>query len=255
MRMQGPLGSIYPDVAYIMEGDSPSLMYSMQNGLNGGPFDQPSWGGWGGRYVLQDRTGQTNVYSDVTDKVVGKNNQTFNSAQATIWRWRQAYQDEMSARVQWSVKSEYSVGNHPPVVSVNGSCGSSPLELEVTPEETITLDASATYHPDANLTGEHELQFRWFHYRDVTADQNTVAVPQLNFTLSEGGRKVQTQLPNKELGCPDTPSRPPGCYQYHIILEVTPSGDFPIRRYKRVILRVRSSEDPAFNTRRKRDEL
>lgn len=33
-----------------MEGDSPSLMHTMQNGLNGGPFDHPEWGGWGGRY-------------------------------------------------------------------------------------------------------------------------------------------------------------------------------------------------------------
>lgn len=46
----GPLGSHYPDIAFIMEGDSPSLMHTMQNGLNGGPFDHPEWGGWGGRY-------------------------------------------------------------------------------------------------------------------------------------------------------------------------------------------------------------
>ena len=50
----GPLGSHYPDIAYIREGDSPSFMYTMMNGLNGGPYDHPEWGGWGGRYLLQD---------------------------------------------------------------------------------------------------------------------------------------------------------------------------------------------------------
>jgi len=261
----GPLGSHYPDIAFIMEGDSPSLMHTMQNGLNGGPYDHPEWGGWGGRYIFQDLTRQTMVYSDARDTVVGLNNQTFTSNQATIWRWRQAYQDEMSARVQWSILSNYSAGSHPPVVSINNSCGSAPLIVDnVYPEQVVTLDASGTYDPDANITGKDPLQYTWFHYREPTATQSNTAaeVPLLNFTLSNGGRIAKTTLPAASLACaaPTALQAAQGvqdvCQQYHVTLEVTGSGAPPIWRYKRVILKVQAPVGNASaSSKRKRDEL
>lgn len=44
----GPLGAVYPDVAYGMEGDTPSWLALIPNGLN--EPEHPDWGGWGGRY-------------------------------------------------------------------------------------------------------------------------------------------------------------------------------------------------------------
>lgn len=237
----------------------------MMNGVNGGPFDHPEWGGWGGRYILQDLTRQSMVYSDTTDNVVGINNQTFTSNHATIWRWRQAYQDEMSARIQWSMHSNYSAGSHPPVVSVNGSCGSAPLIVsDVYPEQVVTLDASGTYDPDANLSNRNPLQYSWFHYREPTATQSSVAaeVPLLNFTLSGDGSVAMTTLPLATQACAAATAREAAqgvqdvCQQYHVVLEVTGSGTPPIRRYERVILKL---QPPASNTtatsKRKRDEL
>ena len=46
----GPLGTLYPDVAYGMEGDTPSFLSLIPNGLN--DPEHPDWGGWGGRYEL-----------------------------------------------------------------------------------------------------------------------------------------------------------------------------------------------------------
>ncbi len=46
----GPLGALYPDVAYGMEGDTPSFLNLIPNGLN--DPEHPQWGGWGGRYEL-----------------------------------------------------------------------------------------------------------------------------------------------------------------------------------------------------------
>ncbi len=46
----GPLGAAYPDVAYGMEGDTPSWLSLIPNGLN--EPEHPEWGGWGGRYEL-----------------------------------------------------------------------------------------------------------------------------------------------------------------------------------------------------------
>ena len=82
-----------------MEGDSPALLHTMQNGVNGGPQDHPEWGGWGGRYRLVDLSRQSMHYADTADVVIGVDNVTYSSNQASVWRWRRAYQQEMAARV------------------------------------------------------------------------------------------------------------------------------------------------------------
>lgn len=48
---KGPLGARYPHYLFIMEGDTPSFLGLIPNGLQFG--DNPGWGGWGGRYVLR----------------------------------------------------------------------------------------------------------------------------------------------------------------------------------------------------------
>ncbi|SMQ53619.1 unnamed protein product [Zymoseptoria tritici ST99CH_3D7] len=177
----GPLGSHYPDIAYIMEGDYPAILHTMMNGLNGGPYDHPESGGWAARYILHDRSRQSNVYSNTYDDVVlGKDNRTLTSNHATIWRWRQAFQDEMSARVQCQ----------PIIYTLPGG-------------STITLDVRKTYDPDETLPGKNELQYNWFQYREVTDVyiNNIAFLPQLNFTTSESGRVVQTKLPEREVAC------------------------------------------------------
>ena len=44
----GPLGAVYPDVSFGVEGDTPSFLSLIPNGLNAP--EHPDWGGWGGRY-------------------------------------------------------------------------------------------------------------------------------------------------------------------------------------------------------------
>ena len=65
----GPLGAYYPDIEYSMEGDTPTLLHTMVNGINGAPEDHPEWGGWGGRYGLIDPSRQSMVYANVQDTV------------------------------------------------------------------------------------------------------------------------------------------------------------------------------------------
>ncbi|MEY4763127.1 MAG: hypothetical protein RLZZ200_2983, partial [Pseudomonadota bacterium] len=56
IRSKGPLGAHYPRHMFIMEGDTPSFLGLIANGLNS---DQnPSWGGWGGRYILRRPYGE-----------------------------------------------------------------------------------------------------------------------------------------------------------------------------------------------------
>lgn len=93
----GSLGQKYPNFAYIMEGDTPSFLPLIQNGL--GDPEHPEWGSWGGRFTLQDFSGQSNVYADTADFVEGQNGMMFYSSFATIWRWRQAYQHDFATRM------------------------------------------------------------------------------------------------------------------------------------------------------------
>ena len=57
IRSKGPLGKMYPQFMFIMEGDTPSFLGLIDNGLNA--YRRPDWGGWGGRYVYRQPYGET----------------------------------------------------------------------------------------------------------------------------------------------------------------------------------------------------
>ncbi len=83
----GPLGALYPRLAYIMEGDTPSFLGLINHGL-AWPAS-PSYGGWGGRYVLYQPYGETRPIwtnnQESRDTVTADNGQTVTSDPATVW--------------------------------------------------------------------------------------------------------------------------------------------------------------------------
>ncbi|EGU73706.1 hypothetical protein FOPG_17522 [Fusarium oxysporum f. sp. conglutinans race 2 54008] len=162
----GPLGAEYPDILYAMEGDTPTFLYHVQNGLN---FpDRPSWGSWGGRFlpVNVSYKGVPNYghHADASDFVIGLNDRPVLSNKATIWRWRQAFQHDFAAHMQWSINPEFSKANHQPVVVINGDKGFAPLHIDVDAGSAVELDATETYDPD-----DDSLTFKWFQYKEPSA--------------------------------------------------------------------------------------
>ncbi|THU95020.1 DUF1593-domain-containing protein, partial [Dendrothele bispora CBS 962.96] len=118
IRDVSSFGKTYPEIEFIMEGDTPTFLYLIQNGL--GSREHPYWGSWGGRYGRL--TNQDHLYVDTVDAdVPGINGANFTSNRATIWRWRNAYQWDFSARMHWTSTSNFSAVNHNPVVVVNDS--------------------------------------------------------------------------------------------------------------------------------------
>lgn len=119
VRAKGPLGAEYPHTEFIMEGDTPSFLYLIDNGL--GSPEHPDWGSWGGRYewytprtrkwFLQPETRP--FWADGEDEVLGVDGQWHTSNKATIWRWRAAYQNDFAARMDWTIRP-YKDANHPP---------------------------------------------------------------------------------------------------------------------------------------------
>lgn len=185
----GPLGAHYPVYPFIMEGDTPAFFPLIQNGL--GDINHPEWGSWGGRYMLVDRTARSLVYSDATDWARGINGEFFVSPFATIWRWREAYQYDFAARMQWSANGNYSENNHHPVAIVNGTCGPAFAEIPFTNGTSFVLDASQSWDPDGD-----EMSFEWFHYREPTIRLEAATIPEVSpfltiEPLNEAGSTVR----------------------------------------------------------------
>lgn len=235
---KGPLGAHYPKFAYIMEGDTPAFLGLIENGLNS--YRSPSWGGWGGRYVYRQPYGETHaIWSQggdaggrVTsqDTVVGVDGKTHVSDQATIWRWRTAFQNDFAARMDWTIKP-FAGANHNPVAVVNGVAGTAPIVLDATVGHAVVLDGGQSNDPDKN-----PLHYRWFAYPEAgLAPGQTLA----EVRVDNGDAALATVMPLAACQARWLGVRP-RCDQgtAHIILEVTDSGSPALTTYRRVILTV-----------------
>lgn len=238
----GPLGSAYPDYLFIPEGDTPTFLYLIQNGL--GVPDCPDYGSWGGRYARTDISTEglnSNHYSDAVDRVnVG--GRTYTSNHATIWRWRDAFQNDFAARIKWSMEPDFAKANHHPVVTINGAKGLAPVRIDAEAGSKVILDATGTYDPDGrNLT------YKWWHYREPTATQWWVdaEVAELSVrNLDSDGCKVEVTIPPPEKCAVELMSRKPveKGQLLHMILEVTDDGAPSLTSYRRVLIQVTNKE-------------
>lgn len=241
VRSNGPLGKMYPKFAFIMEGDTPSYLGLIENGLNS--YRRPDWGGWGGRYVFRTPRGEAHaiwtqggdLFSRVTsqDSVRGADDREVTSGQATIWRWREAYQHDFAARMDWTV-ADFQHANHNPVVTVNGEKGTAPLVIEAEVGRPVTLDASESRDPD-----RQRLNFRWLHY----AEAGTTGTHAAAVTLAGADTAKAVVTPAAACRPVWLPAvgRCSGTGTAHLILEVTAEGTPRLTSYRRIILNVRAA--------------
>ncbi len=233
----GPLGAMYPDIGYGMEGDTPAFLSLIPNGLNSP--DNPSWGDWGGRYEYyrptfasldQGFTGgvpieeqpreiwttATDMYQPYLSKEYGrpviKDTTVFEDNRVTIWRWRDEFQNDFAARMDWCLSS-FEVANHPPQPALGHS-----ENLTVTSGERFYLSALGTSDPDGD-----NLSYLWFNYPE--AGSLDEAIPIEN---AENLYKVPVVAP--EVDQTETA---------HFILKVTDKGTPALTRYKRVVVAIK----------------
>jgi hypothetical protein len=225
VRGKGPLGAQYPPVRFLMEGDSPSFLYLVDNGL--GDPEHPDWGSWGGRYelytprirkhFLQPETRP--LWTDAEDEVLGADGQWHTGNHATIWRWRAAYQNDFAARMDWTVKP-YAEANHPPVPKL-----AHPSRLTARPGERVELSAEGSTDPDGDA-----LSYEWFCYPEPGSFTTSAARTGQPIEIRDHDKvKASFTVPTDRVLRNGT---------LHVILAVTDQGRPPLTRYRRVIIDV-----------------
>jgi hypothetical protein len=217
IKHHGPLGALYPPLKYIMEGDTPSFLGLINNGL--GWAVSPACGGWGGRYVLYRPSGETRRIwtnnDDRRDTVTADNGKTETSDPAIIWRWREHFQNDFAARMNWCVADNFTNANHNPIAVLNGDHTKNVITLSATNGATVALTAEGTSDPDGNA-----VRATWWIYSEAGNVWGTT------LTAAEG-LKTEVRLPQV---------KKPG--QFHVILQAEDDGNPHLFAYRRAVIEV-----------------
>lgn len=195
----GSLCAAYPQ-AYTSEGDSPSFMPLVNNGLE--QHADYTLGGWGGRPEYK----KGNHMQDGNDLKNGTADSHY-----TFQRWLPAIQNDWAARADWCVADTYEKANHQPIAHIAGES-----KRSVQPGEIVTLDASSSSDPDND-----QWSCLWWQYQEAGSVPYQVAIRDAD------QRKAELKVPNAS------------GKQLHIILEVTDNGTPSLKAYKRLILDIK----------------
>ena len=198
---KGYLGKEYPTYKWGVEGDTPSMLYCLPNGLND-PDDprQAGWAGYHERALCADSltTAWTSWQEPVRSISVGYK--------------QRFYPDELNdflARMQWASEG---VGNHNPQVMINDVKGNKPIHINAKAGDVVTLDASKSTDPDGD-----NLTFSWWQQPEIGTAKAIIGTPdQASATI-----RIPADAANNEI---------------HIICEVHDAGPYHLVSYRRVII-------------------
>lgn len=206
IQNHGNLGSIYPKNKWGVEGDTPSYLHVLPNGLHDPSV--PEMTGWGGYFRwglgMDNATwSYTNHAGDV--KAVSQKYERY---------FYPAVFNNFAARMDWAADGE---GNRNPVAVIGESKGFDMINLDVKAGETVSFNASGSYDPDGD-----ELFYRWWimpesgtYQGEVEMADNTSPYPHVTVPLDASGKTV------------------------HVICEVFDDGEPKLTSYRRIILNVR----------------
>jgi len=136
------------------------------------------------------------------------------NAGVSVWRWREDFQNDFAARMEWTTKP-YSETNHPPVVVL---AENTPAEFTVHSGQEFHLNATGSYDPDHD-----SISYYWFQYVEASDPAEPINIAQFSQALAD----FPVRAPKV-----DSPRT------VHFICRVVDRGVPPLARYRRVIVHI-----------------
>lgn len=202
IQKHGTLGALYPKYKWGVEGDTPSYMHVMPNGLS--DPDVPTQVSWSGYFEFgMGRDKVTNSNTNYTGKPYEIGTKYFNYFYPAIF-------NNFAARMDWAKDGK---GNRNPVVIVDGDKSIKPIELVCKAGKKIKLDASKTFDPEGDQ----------FHYKWWIIPEAGTYSGKIEIADSESG-----------IATVNVPSDSGG-KKFHVICEVTDNGVPNLTSYRRII--------------------
>ncbi len=189
---------------FISEGDSPAFLHLVDVGLNN--LNNPSFGGWGGRFVqAKDNPYRFEDSEQAADFNPETGKMDINYSQT---RWLIAAQEDFAARADWCVKS-YADANHAPQITVKEG-----MYLTAKAGQELLLNIE-TRDPDRN-----GIQLKAWAYPEAGSGKAGVTI---------GEKKAIVSIPDSAKKG-DT---------FHVVIEGTDNGSPALTRYRRVVISIR----------------
>ncbi len=203
IQSHGNLGKVYPKYKYGVEGDTPSFLYLMPNGLSS-PLvsNQVNWGGYFEWGICPDDT--TFAFTNHA----GKAYDICNKYQACFYL---ATFNNFAARMDWAA---YGKGNRNPIVIINDNGGTEPISIELKQGKEVSLDALKSYDPEND-----NLSFKWWIQPEAGTYKQEIVINNKNSS------KINIKIPQEIHG-----------KSIHVICEVTDNGEPNLTSYRRIII-------------------
>ena len=213
---KGALGKEYPTYKWGVEGDTPSMLYILPNGLSD-PEDprQAGWAGYHERSLCPDSLTIAWTTSPVASHQATSVKESVRNI--SVGYKRRFYPDELNdflARMQWANEGE---GNHNPQVVVNKQKGHRPVHIYAKAGDTVRLNASKSKDPDGD-----NLSFSWWQQPEIGMTKVVIE---------------QSERPATEIRIPADAHH----QTIHVICEVHDTGAFHLVSYRRVIIHIKKN--------------